>query len=120
MAKHFISEPMSTAMLSDPAVVLNYTTGQTSEWRFGGKPYSTVVCLAPYLGGERVQVLVPGSVQGLTEEMAREGLLRLSFVRVKFTGLVLEIKGGEYNNVSYQGVADRATLVQPGTKPVQK
>lgn len=116
MPKHYVKEPMSTTLLGDPAIATSYTPGQTSEKKYNGKPFSTIACLAPHLDGERVLVEIPGSVPGLTEEMVRDGLLRLSFVRVKFSGLVLEIKGGDFNSVTYVGTAERAVLVQPGQK----
>lgn len=116
MAKHLINGPMAVAMLGDPAIVLSLSTGLTSKAKFAGQPYSQIACLAPHLDGERVLIDVPGMVQGITSEMVQEATLRLSFVRVKFTGLVLEIKGGDFNSVTYQGTADRATLVQPGQK----
>ena len=115
MAKHYINGPMAVAMLGDPAVVVSYATGLTSKNLFAGQTYSQVACLAPHLDGERVLVNVPGVVQGITAEMVQEATQRLAFVRVKFTGLVLEIKGGDFNRVTYVGTADRAVLVQPGT-----
>lgn len=115
--KHYVKEPMSVTMLGDPAILLSYTPGQTSEKKFGGKPFSTLGCLAQHLDGERVLVEIPGVVPGLTEEAVRDGLLRLAFVRVKFAGLVLEVKGDSYNSVSYVGTAERAVVVQPVQKP---
>ena len=116
MAKHFIKGSMAAAMLGDPAVVLSYATGLTSKNLFAGQAYSQIACLAPYLDGERILVNIPGVVQGITSEMVQEATQRLAFVRVRFAGLVLEIKGGEYNRVMYVGTADRAVLVQPGQK----
>ena len=114
--KHYIKDPMATTMLGDPAIALSYVTGQTSDKKYGGKPYSIVACLAPHLDGERVLVELPGVIPGLTEEMVQEATRRLSFVRVKFSGLVLEVKGGEYNAVTYVGTADHAVVIQPGQK----
>lgn len=117
MAKHIIRNPLASTMVGDPAVVISYTTGLTSEHRFGGKLFSEVVCLAPYLNGELVRVSVPGAVEGLTTEMVQEATCRLSFVRVKFSNdLILEIKGDSFNKVTYQAEATRAALVQPGQK----
>lgn len=117
MAKHIIKGPGASSLIGDPAVVISYTTGLTSERKFNGAPYSEVVCLAPYLNGELVRVTVPGVVEGLTAEMAQEACCRLSFVRVRFsTDLTLEVKGDSYNKVSYVGTASRAALVQPGQK----
>lgn len=117
MAKHIIRNPMASTMLGDPAVVISYTTGLTSERKFNGSPYSEIVCLAPYLNGELVRVTVPGVVEGLTTEMAQEACYRLAFVRVKFSNdLALEIKGDSFNKVNYVATAGRAALVQPGQK----
>lgn len=116
MAKHFINNPLASTMLGDPAVILSYATGLTSDHKYAGQPYSEVVCLAPYLNGAQVRVSVPGIIEGLTVEMVQEATCRLAFVRVKFFGLVLEVKGGEYNAVTFVGTADRAVLVQPGQK----
>lgn len=115
MAKHTIRNPLASSMLGDPAVVVSYSTGLTSDKKFGGQSFSEVTCLAPYLNGEIVRVNVPGVVEGMTTEMVQEATCRLSFVRVKFSAdLVLEVKGREYNSVTYSGTADRAVLVQPG------
>lgn len=117
MSKHIIHNPMASTMLGDPAVVISYTSGLTSERKFNGKPYSEVVCLAPYLNGELVRVTIPGVVEGLTTEMAQDACCRLSFVRVRFSNdLSLEIKGDSFNKVSYAATAGRAALVQPGQK----
>lgn len=116
MAKHFIRDPMASNLLGTPAVVTGYITGLTSDTKFNGNPYSEVACLAPYMNGELVRVNIPGVVEGLTSEMVQEACCRLTFVRVKFTGLVLEIKGEQFNRVTYVGTADRAALVQPGQK----
>lgn len=119
MAKHTIRNPLASTMLGDPAVVISYTSGLTSEHKFNGNLYSEIVCLAPYLNGELVRVTIPGVVEGLTSEMAQEACCRLSFVRVKFSNdLALEIRGDTYNKVSYVATAGRAALVQPGA--VQK
>lgn len=117
MAKHTINNPLASTMLGDPAVVISYTAGLVSERKFNGNPYSEVVCLAPYLNGELVRVTVPGVVEGLTTEMAQEACCRLTFARVKFSAdLALEIKGAEFNRVTYTATASRAVLVQPGQK----
>lgn len=117
MPRHFIKSPLASMMLGDPAVVLSYTTGLTSEKKFGGHPFSEVVCLAPHLDGDVVHVSIPGVVEGLTTEMAQEACCRLSFARVRFSGdLVVEVKGDAYNKVTYVGTAGRAALVQPGQK----
>ena len=117
MAKHIIRNPMASAMLGDPAVVISYTSGLTSERRFNGNPYSEIVCLAPHLNGELVRVTVPGVVEGLTTEMAQEACCRLSFVRVKFSNdLALELRAENFNKLSYIATAGRAVLVQPGQK----
>lgn len=117
MAKHIINNPLASSMLGDPAVVVSYSPGLTSDSKFNGKPYSELVCLAPYLNGDIVRVTIPGVVEGLTTEMAQEACCRLSFVRVRFSSdLALEIKGDTYNKVSYIGTAGRAALVQPGQK----
>lgn len=114
MAKHFIRDPIASAILGEVAAVTSYETGLSSERVFNGQQYSRVGCIAPYLDGERVVVTVPGTVQGLTEEFVQECTRRLTFARVKFSGLVLEVKGDSYNTVSYQGSAEQAALVQPG------
>lgn len=117
MAKHIIATPLASTMLGDPAVVVSCNTGLTSEKKFGGQPFSEVVCLAPHLNGELVRVTVPGMVEGLTTEMVQDACCRLSFVRVRFSNdLALEIKGDSYNKVTYTGTASRAVLVQPGQK----
>lgn len=116
MAKHTINNPLASTMLGDPAVVISYTAGLTSERKFNGNPYSEVVCLAPYLNGEIVRVTVPGVVEGITTEMVHDACCRLSFVRVRFSDLTLEIKGDSYNKVSYTATASRAVLVQQGQK----
>lgn len=117
MAKHTINNPLASTMLGDPAVVISYTAGLTSERKFNGNPYSEVVCLAPHLNGELVRVTVPGMVEGLTTEMVQDACCRLSFVRVRFSNdLALEVKGDSYNKVSFVGTASRAVLVQPGQK----
>lgn len=115
LAKHTIRNPLASTMLGDPAVVVSYATGLTSDKKFGGQPYSEVTCLAPYLNGEIVRVNVPGVVEGMTTEMVQDATCRLSFLRVKFSAdLVLEVKGREFNSVTYEGTAQRAALVQPG------
>lgn len=114
MAKHYIREPIASAILGEAAAVTSYETGLSSERLFNGQQYSRIGCIAPHLDGERVVVTVPGTVQGLTEELVQEGTRRLTFARVKFAGLVLEVKGDSYNTVTYQGIAEQATLVQPG------
>lgn len=114
MGKHFVREPIASALLGDAAAVTSYETGLISDRVNGGQPFSRVGCIAPYLDGERVVVTVPGVVQGLTTEMVQDATRRLAFVRVKFVGLTLEVKGDAYNSVSYTGTAERAALVQPG------
>lgn len=116
MAKHYIREPIASAILGDAAAVTSYETGLSNDRIFGGQPYSRVSCIAPYLDGERVVIVLPGTVQGLTPEMVQEATRRLTFLRVKFVGLSLEIKGDSYNTVSFVGTAERAALVQPGQK----
>lgn len=116
MAKHYIREPIASAILGDAAAVTSYEAGLTNDRIFGGQPYSRVGCIAPYLDGERVVISLPGVVQGLTPDMVQEATRRLTFLRVKFAGLVLEVKGDSYNNVTYVATAERAALVQPGQK----
>lgn len=117
MAKHIIHNPLASTMLGDPAVVISYNTGLTSERRFNGSPYSEVVCLAPNLNGELVRVAVPGVVEGLTSEMAQEACCRLAFVRVRFSNdLALELRADSFNKLTYVATAGRAALVQPGQK----
>lgn len=117
MAKHIINNPLASTMLGDPAVVISYSPGLTSDSKFSGHPYSEVVCLAPLLNGDIVRVTVPGMVEGLTTDMVQDACCRLSFIRVRFSNdLALEIKGGEFNRVTYIATASRAALVQPGQK----
>lgn len=116
MPKHYIREPIASDIMGEAVPVTAYESGLTSERLYGGRPYSRVGCIAPNLDGERVVITVPGSVQGLTPELVQEATRRLAFVRVKFSGLKLEIKGNSYNSVTYQGTADSAILVQPGTQ----
>ncbi len=116
MAKHYIRDPIASAILGDAAAVTGYETGLTNDRIFGGQPFSRIACIAPYLDGERIVITVPGIVQGLTPEMVQEATRHLMFLRVKFAGLAIEVKGDSYNSVTYTGTAERAALVQPGQK----
>lgn len=115
---HYITEPAATAALTgDPnggsAVITNYKTGLISEKQFNSLPFSQVSSLGMCLDGEPVTIRIPGEIEGLTPQQVQAAVRTLSFVRVRFTGLTLEVKGGEYNRVVYSGTAEKAEIVAP-------
>lgn len=111
---HLIYEPAASAILgNDGAPVLGYSRGLTNEKFFGGEPFSRLNLLATSTNGEVASVSVRGEIAGLTTEAVQDAARRLAFVRVKFTGLVLEVKGDGYNTVEYRGTAEKAELVSP-------
>ena len=43
--------------------------------------------------------------------------LALDFIKVKLDGLVLEVRGGEFNKVEYRGTATGITILNPTPAP---
>lgn len=112
---HLITEPAATAALTGEingsAAITSYKTGIVNEKQFGGESFSQVSAIGVCLGGEVVTIKFPGEVAGLTAQQVQEAVRTLNFVRVRFTGLTIEVKGGEYNRVTYSGTAEKAEIV---------
>lgn len=111
--KHLFNTHLSLALLGDPAVLVGLEAGLVSEKIFGGQPYSRLTCLSPNAGGETVTITVPGAIPGITPAEVAQRVASLDFVRVKFTGLVCEVRGDSYNKVAYSGTAEKAEVVPP-------
>lgn len=116
--KHIFNETLSHALVGDPAVLVALESGLASEKIFGGQPFSRATCLSPNAGGETVTITIPGSIPGLAPAEVAQRVATLDFVRVKFSGLAVEVKGGEFNRVTYTGTAEKAEVVTApsGTK----
>lgn len=115
---HTINDPAATAALTGEitggsAVITSYRTGLTNEKQFGGLTFSQVSSIGVCLGGEVVTIKFPGEIAGLTAQQVQEAVRTLNFVRVRFTGLTIEIRGAEFNRVSYVGTAEKAEIVTP-------
>lgn len=116
--KHYIYDPASGLILGESgAPVTGYEPGLTSERQFDGKPFSRLTVMATSTNGELATISIPGGVEGLTPQQVQSAVRTLNFIRVKFTGLTLEIKGGEYNKVTYTGTAERAEVVPAAPIP---
>lgn len=114
--KHFFSPVLSLALVGDPAVLVGLEANLTSDKLFNGQPFNRLTCLSPNAGGETVSINAPGTIPGITPAEVAQRVAALDFVRVKFTGLTVEVKGGEYNKVTYVGTAERAEIVTaPGS-----
>ena len=113
MSKHFFNASLSLALVGDPAVLVALEAGLVSDKLYGGQPYSRLTCLSPNAGGETVTITVPGVVPDITPAEVAQRVATLNFVRVKFIGLVCEIKGGEFNKVTFTGTAEKAEVVPP-------
>lgn len=111
---HKIYEPAASVLLGrEGAPVMGYETGLTSERLYQGQPYSRLTVMALCTNGEMADITVPGAVDGLSVQQVREAMEKTTFLKVKFTGLELEEKGGEYNKLTRKGTADKAELVTP-------
>lgn len=112
---HLITEPAATAALTGEingsAAITSYKTGIVNEKQFGGASFSQVSSIGICLDGEVVTIRFPGAIDGLTPQQVQNAIRTLNFVRVKFTGLTIEVKGGDYNRVTYTGTAEKAELV---------
>ncbi|MBD5153860.1 MAG: hypothetical protein HDT15_01975 [Oscillibacter sp.] len=121
MSKHIITGPAAAALLGNPAAATAYETQLQNDRIWGGKEYSKITCIAVNAGGESVAVSVLGSIEGLTPEIVAQRVGKLDFPRVCFEDLTIEVKGAEYNRITYTGTASRAILyippsAAPGTK----
>lgn len=115
--RHIFTGPLAEALVGTPSVVVGYETGLQSEKLYNDQPYSRLTCLAPHAGGETVTVTVPGSVPGLTPAEVAQRVATLDFVRAHFTGLTAEVRGGEFNRVTYTATADKAEVVTAPPAP---
>lgn len=110
--KHYIYDPAASAILGlDGAPITGYETGLTSERVFDNQPFSRLTLMATNTNGELAAIAVRGSVDGLTPQRVQEAVRTLNFIRVKFTGLILEAKGDAYNKLSWNGTAEKAEIV---------
>lgn len=119
---HPITEPAASVILTGSvdnvgAALVGYQTGCTSDYLFEGRPHSKLSVIATCADGERVTIAVPGSVDGLSPQQVQNAVRMLNFVKIKFTGLVLDVKGGEHNRVSYGGTAEKAEIVTSASAP---
>ena len=115
---HPITEPAASVVLTGAvdnpgAAVVGLQTGCTSDYIFDGRPHSKISVIATCADGERVTVAVPGTVDGLTPQQVQNAVRTLNFIRIKFTGLVLDVKGNDHNKINYTGTADKAEIVTP-------
>ncbi len=117
MAKHLYNEILSTALVGDPAVLVSLETGLVSEKMFSGQPYSRFTCVSPNAGGEPVYVTIPGATPGLNPAEVARRVASVDFIRVKFIGLTCEVKGDQYNKVTYTGTAAKAEVVTAPPAP---
>ena len=115
MANHILNEIAARAMLGEWAAITSYESNLKNDRFFGGQEYSRASCIAVNAGGESVTVIVPGTIAGLTPESVVQRVSKLDFPRVRFEGLTIEIKGGEYNRVTFTGIATKAELYTPAT-----
>ena len=112
--KHYIYDPAASTILGlDGAPITGYETGLTSEKVFDNQTFSRLTVMATNTNGELAAVAVRGSVDGLTPQRVQEAVRTLNFIRVKFVGLTLEVKGDNYNKVTWSGTADKAEIVTP-------
>lgn len=119
--RHYMHEPAASVFLGqDGAPVTGYEDGLTSDKLFDGKSFCRMNVMALCSDGETVSVSVPGTVDGLTPQLVQTALRNLSFVRVKFTGLTLEVKGDSYNKVNWKGTAEKAEVVKVAPVPGSK
>lgn len=112
--KHYIYDPAASAILGlDGAPITGYEPGLTSERLFENQPFSRLTLMATNTNGELATISTRGVVDGLTPQRVQEAVRTLNFIRVKFTGLILEAKGDAYNKLSWSGTAEKAEIVTP-------
>lgn len=110
--RHYIFQPAASAILGpDGAPITSYETGLTSERMFENQPFSRLTVMATNTNGELAAISVRGTIEGLTTQRVQEAVRTLNFLRVKFIGLTLEVKGDSFNKVSYTGTAEKAEVV---------
>lgn len=113
---HYISEPAASVMLSGSiddagAATVGYQTGCRNENIFGGQEHTKVSVMALCAEGDKATIAVKEPIANLTPQMVQNTVRTLNFIRVRFTGLVLEVKGDSYNKISWTGTAERAEVV---------
>ena len=109
--KHYFNSVLSLALVGDPAILVALETGLVSDKVYGGLPHSRATCLSQNAGGETISIVFPGAIANLSPGEVAQRVATLDFVRVRFTGLICEVKGGEYNRVTYTGAAEKAEVV---------
>ena len=119
---HTITDPAASAALTGEAnggsaIITSYKTGLTSDKQYNGQPFSQVASLGMCLDGESVTIRFPGSIEGLTPQQVQAAVRTLNFIRVKFTGLSLDVKGDKFNKVTYTGTAERVEVVPAAPIP---
>lgn len=118
--KHCFNTPLSLALVGDPAVLVGLEAGLVSEKLYGGQPYSRLTCFLTNVGGDTATITIPGVIPGITPAEVAQRVASLDFPRVRLSGLTCEVKGGEYNKVTFTGTAEKAEIVTlaapaPGT-----
>ena len=93
---HLITEPAASAALTGEinggsAIITSYKTDLTSDKQFNGQPFSQMSSLGVCLDGEPVTIKIPGRIEGPTPQQVQAAVRTLNFIRVKFTGLTLEV-----------------------------
>lgn len=111
MSKHYFNAQLSLALVGDPAALVGLEPGLVSDKLYGGQPYSRLTCFLTNVGGDTATITIPGVIAGITPAEVAQRVASLDFPRVRLSGLTCEVKGGEYNKVTFTGTAEKAEIV---------
>lgn len=110
---------MAQAFLGTPAVISQVEPMKRRRPKDGPETVSDDIGVMVRADGcVLAQISLPsGSLGGLTQADVTERNLALDFIKVKLDGLVLEVRGGEFNKVEYRGTATGITILNPTPAP---
>ena len=110
--KHEYTGQMAQAFLGTPAVISQVEPMKRR------RPKDDIGVMVRADGCVLAQISLPsGALGGLTQADVTERNLALDFIKAKLDGLVLEVRGGEFNKVEYRGTATGITILNPTPAP---
>ena len=117
--KHEYTGQMAQAFLGTPAVISQVEPMKRRRPKDVPETVSDDIGVMVRADGcVLAQISLPsGALGGLTQADVTERNLALDFIKAKLDGLVLEVRGGEFNKVEYRGTATGITILNPTPAP---
>lgn len=125
MGKHTYSGQIAEMLMGTPAAVVKIERNAKIKVN-GNDVYGTKLSSPVRADGCAVaELFIPRDITDVDQAEVTERNLKLDFIKVKFSGLVLEAVGGEFNKLTYRGTIDAVeflNLTAPtnGPKPEVK